>query len=100
MRTMEKRLWAFGSGGRGCVGRQYVGLVEQLIGINTGLLCSLATLEMKILIVTISWRYRTEIAADKEAQMVSKLDHKSADIKPQSLESPKDFSRCLALQGS
>ncbi|KAF8429699.1 cytochrome P450 [Tirmania nivea] len=57
IKTMEKRLWAFGSGGRGCVGRH------------------LAILEMKILVATIFWRYQTEIVTDKDARMVGKLDH-------------------------
>jgi len=28
IKSMEQRLWAFGSGGRGCVGKQYVGLAD------------------------------------------------------------------------
>jgi len=42
---------------------------------NIDLLYSLATLEMKILIAAIFWRYKTEVVADKEAKMFGKLDH-------------------------
>ncbi|RPA91632.1 cytochrome P450 [Choiromyces venosus 120613-1] len=43
IRTMEARLWAFGSGGRNCVGRH------------------LSILEMKLLLVTIYSRYQTQV---------------------------------------
>ncbi|CAZ80254.1 unnamed protein product [Tuber melanosporum] len=43
IRTMEARLWAFGSGGRNCVGRH------------------LSILEMKLLLATIYSRYQTQV---------------------------------------
>lgn len=45
---MERRIWTFGSGGRGCVGKH------------------LAILEMKLLLAGIYGSYRTEIDNDSE----------------------------------
>lgn len=49
---MERRIWTFGSGGRGCIGKH------------------LAILEMKLLLAGIYGRYKTEI--DEESEVVIK----------------------------
>lgn len=66
---MNRRLWTFGSGGRGCIGKQYVTplvLTGKLSDVS-----SLAILEMKLLIVGIYSRYSTAID-DKAPVQLSK----------------------------
>ncbi|KAF8471225.1 cytochrome P450 [Kalaharituber pfeilii] len=57
VKGMEKRLWAFGSGGRICVGRH------------------LAMLEMKMLVAAVFWNYKTQVVDDLTAASCVKLDH-------------------------
>lgn len=76
VRSMEKRLWAFGSGNRACVGKQ---LSQQPSYAHAHILTlsgSLAILEMKLLLATIFWRYKTVVVGDREAEMFGKLSHR------------------------
>lgn len=78
VKDMEKRLWAFSSGSRVCAGRQLSQRPHKFMPYILTLLVrdSLAVFQMKMLLATIFWRYKTVVVGDKEAETFGKLGHK------------------------